>query len=350
MYHPALSLAAVFLSARFCRAIDVYLYPHSSPVRHSILSVDDASAALASHLGLEAFEPVHEDMYVEQTFVGHGWSDALLLSLEDEDAWEVLGSSEKPSFILQNPSSSHVESLSSVISTFIHRAGHVYSSVLDATSSHEQIQSLEAFFSRAGGPSFAAAELTMLPELRQIYGTSSEQYESAVRQVRQLIERVSADNRIRLAVLTYFPSPSSTFHRRSLAARQSQSPLPPDHLPPSIPNGAVSTCFESADTCTNSTNLCSGRGECVAVSKTGRTCYVCACSATKTGTGNKIKTDYWVGESCERKDISGPFVLLSGSVIAIVLLIAGSISLLYGVGQVELPSVLVGGVVNGKKD
>jgi hypothetical protein len=45
-----------------------------------------------------------------------------------------------------------------------------------------------------------------------------------------------------------------------------------------------------------------------------------------------------------------PFVLLSGTVIVIILLIVGSISLLYGVGDQPLPSILLATAVNAKKD
>jgi hypothetical protein len=43
-------------------------------------------------------------------------------------------------------------------------------------------------------------------------------------------------------------------------------------------------------------------------------------------------------------------VLLAGTTIVLLLVIAGSISLLYSVGNIELPSVLMGGAVNAKKD
>ena len=45
-----------------------------------------------------------------------------------------------------------------------------------------------------------------------------------------------------------------------------------------------------------------------------------------------------------------PFVLLSGTVIVIIFLIVGSISLLYGVGDQPLPSILLATAVNAKKD
>lgn len=45
-----------------------------------------------------------------------------------------------------------------------------------------------------------------------------------------------------------------------------------------------------------------------------------------------------------------PFVLIAGTVIGLILFIGGSVSLLYTVGGQELPSVLMGGAVIGRKD
>ena len=45
-----------------------------------------------------------------------------------------------------------------------------------------------------------------------------------------------------------------------------------------------------------------------------------------------------------------PFVLLTGTVIVLILLIVGSISLLYGVGYQEMPSTLMGGAVGTRKE
>ena len=45
-----------------------------------------------------------------------------------------------------------------------------------------------------------------------------------------------------------------------------------------------------------------------------------------------------------------PFVLLSGTVIVIIVLFIGSISLLYGVGEQPLPSTLLATAVNVKKE
>jgi hypothetical protein len=47
---------------------------------------------------------------------------------------------------------------------------------------------------------------------------------------------------------------------------------------------------------------------------------------------------------------SRPFVLITGTVIALLLVGYGSVSLLANVGTEELPSTLMGGVVNSRKD
>ncbi len=47
---------------------------------------------------------------------------------------------------------------------------------------------------------------------------------------------------------------------------------------------------------------------------------------------------------------SRPFVLLTGTVVLVVLLVVGSVGLLYSVGDQELPSVLMGSAVNAKRD
>lgn len=44
-----------------------------------------------------------------------------------------------------------------------------------------------------------------------------------------------------------------------------------------------------------------------------------------------------------------PFVLLGGTVIALILLVAGSVGLLTSVGSQDLPSTLTGGAAGGTK-
>lgn len=44
-----------------------------------------------------------------------------------------------------------------------------------------------------------------------------------------------------------------------------------------------------------------------------------------------------------------PFVLLTGTAVVLILLVAGSVALLSAIGSNELPSTLTGGVAHGSK-
>jgi len=205
-----------------------------------------------------------------------------------------------PSFRLPTPSLASADSLSS---TFLHRARHIYSSIYESDSSswhHSEISYLGSFLRASDEPAFAAADLSGLVSLRKEYGKDSHEYLQATRAVREFLQHALGDaERLQLAILTY-PSPSAQSKRQL----PSQAPLP-SSAPPQQPIGSVSTCFTSAEACSNVTSSCSGHGQCVEATKSGKTCFVCACSATKTGEGAKVKTQYWVGESCEKKDVSG---------------------------------------------
>jgi len=287
------------------------------------------------------------------------------LTINEVDARDVIPSSMKPSFSLSDSPS--ISSLSSLISTYLHRARHGYTSIYSELShtSHGvprflaifsiSSPAIETFISEtsvlsdfldtdeASTDKFAAFELKGLSCIAEAYGRSSEEYKLAARTTRAVLESALAKSNINLALLTF--SASSPPSKRQV--QPPQSPLPSPSPVPQQPIGGVSTCFLSADICVNSTNSCSGRGECLQASKAGKTCFVCACSQTKTQNG---KTQTWVGDACERKDISGPFVLLAGSTIVLILLIGGSLSLLAGIGDEKLPSTLTGGAIGARKE
>lgn len=145
---------------------------------------------------------------------------------------------------------------------------------------------------------FGAFELTGLHQIAHAYGRQSEEYKLAAQTTRALLQSAMSNANLHLALLTT-PLPSHVDKRQSVQPPD-QSPFPSPV--PKQPISGSSTCFASAEACGNSTSACSGRGECVAASKAGRTCFVCACAQTKSTKG---KTETWVGESCERKDISG---------------------------------------------
>ncbi|KAF5344000.1 hypothetical protein D9758_012881 [Tetrapyrgos nigripes] len=349
--HKLFSLGVLLSTLQLSRAINVYLNPQPSNLRQ-ILDVNDASAVISHHVGLEMFESVPDAIrpsFDQTNFVAQGQKSALVLTLEDFDARRVLPAAWNPSFKLSTPSSTLVDSLSSVLSTFLHRARHVYSSLYesDLSSWHpSEIASLQSFLKGSNEPVFAAADFSGLRALRQEYGHDSHEYLQATRATREFLQEVISDaGSLQLAVLTY----SSSYSKRQDGSLQSQVPLP-SSAPPQQPIGSISTCFTSSDACSNTTSSCSGRGQCVEASKAGKTCFICACSATKTGEGNKVKTTHWAGESCEKKDVSGPFVLFVGIGIVMILLAVGSVSLLYGIGEQMLPPTLLGTVVTAKKD
>lgn len=219
----------------------------------------------------------------------------------------VLPTSLNPSFKLSAQKDTPISSLSSIISTYTHRASLVYSSIFSPSSLFTyESSSLSSFFEDAQESAFAALDLSSLAELRESHGSASEEYTSAAGKARALIQTALAQSEtIQLAVLSYSPPPSHSHSKRQANPLQSQAPLPPNHPRPQEPHGSISTCFATADACNNGTSTCSGRGQCVEASKAERTCFVCTCGVTKTGEGNSVKTEYWVGESCERKDVSG---------------------------------------------
>ncbi|KAJ7782388.1 hypothetical protein DFH07DRAFT_790500 [Mycena maculata] len=350
------TFAVVLCGLQAAQAVNVYLYPPQTSLRTNI-APEDASAALSRHLGLEMFEVLRDSSaldYSEEMFVGQGPSNVLLLTLDDTDAKAVrLPSSLRHSFEIPTPPSSPVTSLYSVISTYLHRAKHAYTSIYSADPSSQsrqawytaELDSIVSFLDNAQGASFAAAELCGLANIRDTHGVDSAEYRSSLDATRKVLE-YAIEHNVHIAVLTFSPS-AHTDTKRAPSPQASQAPFP--RPPPQSPIGSVSTCHTTLDACNNATSSCSGRGECAGATKSGRTCFVCSCGTTRTGTGNQVKSETWVGESCERKDISAPFVLLAGTTIVLLLIIAGSISLLYTVGTIELPSVLMGGAVNAKK-
>ncbi|KDQ55773.1 hypothetical protein JAAARDRAFT_208550 [Jaapia argillacea MUCL 33604] len=373
--------ATCFLLLGIARAaaVQVYLSPSTAGLLPSTLPPEHATLALSRHLGLELFESIGDTGDGElalgeffQPFVGQGPRDALLLSIEYADAKDTLPRSLFPTFSLSN--SPKVSSLTSLISTYLHRAPHIYTSIystrshppslgvprlLDSFTLTASSAATEAFLGEMsvlvdflespselekGESKFGAFELQGLGQMAKEYGRESEQYKLAAETVSALFSSAFAKENLNLAILTH-SSPSISTHAKRQAEKiqpPSQSPLPPKI--PSTPIGSVANCYDTQDACTNRTNSCSGRGECVRATGSGRSCFVCACQSTKDDNG---RTQVWAGEMCERKDISGPFVLITGTVITLILLIGGSVALLYGIGDEELPSTLTGGVHGG---
>ena len=202
---------------------------------------------------------------------------------------------------------------------------------------------------------FGAFRITGLRRIANAYGRDSEQYTTAAASLNAALRSVVGKPQLNLVIFTY-PAVQAPLVQK----RQDQSPLPSQAPVPPI--GSDALCFVSEEICSNSTDSCSGHGTCVQANKAGRTCFACACQATR---DSEERTEYWAGSKCERKDVSGyvcttrsrlaahcsvlllltrPFVLITGTVVALILTIVGSIALLYSVGDQPLPSVLTGSV------
>ena len=288
---------------------------------------------------------------------------------------DVIPPTFQPSFSFAESQS---EPLSSFLTTCRRRASHVYTYVASEPSIPTQgiprtldvfsapTPANEAFLaevstlvnyldSMPSSDRFAALELTSIPKLEALYGRSSEQYTLATDSLRATIELMLADKSAQLALVTYTPS---TQRRSPLLTDQSVEVAPSLQLVK-----ALSSCFTSLSSCIAATNNCSGHGQCTNTTRAGQECFVCAC-ATTVSEADKVQS--WAGEMCERKDISGwvlfgsfcilqlftihfisPFILVTGIVVTLILLMGGSVSLLYGINNQELPSILTGGVAGG---
>ncbi|KAI6134739.1 hypothetical protein EV401DRAFT_2250769 [Pisolithus croceorrhizus] len=350
-------LSACLLFLGLTQAADVYLSPPG--LLPSRLSPHQASQVLAAHLGLDQFEQLSKEsaklghIFAERDFVASGNHNALLLLVDERYALDVLPPTLLPNFSFNEPSKDY---LSAFLKTCTRRATHVFSFIFASRSVPTQGVPRALDFFSAPTPvneaflteistltdyidtsvdRFAGLQLTSIPQLALSYGRESESYQLAIRAVRSAIEMALSDRSVRFALLTYTP-PSAQKRTPQLSQ---QSPIPPTVQQTSTRLPKV--CYASEDACLNGTNACSGHGSCLSTSSQEGECFVCSCETTKSESG---QTQIWVGDMCERQDVSSAFVLLVGTVTTLFLLMGGSISLLYAVGSQEFPSILTGGI------
>ncbi|OCH87859.1 hypothetical protein OBBRIDRAFT_795766 [Obba rivulosa] len=357
------ALSVCLFLASLSQAVQLYLHP--APSLPAKLSPRQANAALARHLGLEAFERIgsDEELYYalaqQESFVGRGNGNALLLSMGEDDAAGVIPLPLSQSWSFEQP----LRIYSSLIPSYLDRARHAFSHVFSqaakptgtprildifsvpspATESFlsEMTALVEFLEDESAGDKFAALELRGISAIAAQYGRTSDQYRLASDTIRGILSGAVARPDIKLALVTTSAAAFQRAMKRQDVLQPPQSPLPqPSPMPVEPISGGA--CYTSADACANATDTCSGHGECMQASKAGRTCFVCACSAT---TDEKGRTEHWAGAACERRDVSGPFVLLAGTTVGLILLIGGSVALLSAMGGQELPSTLTGGVV-----
>ena len=112
-----------------------------------------------------------------------------------------------------------------------------------------------------------------------------------------------------------------------------------------LPRGILPVCHKTLQSCIATTNNCSGHGTAYKKSSGEIDCFACKCSKTVlTDDKGRVKTVYWGGPACQKKDISVPFFLLAGLSIALVGAVTWGIGLMASIGQEELPSVIGAGV------
>jgi hypothetical protein len=203
--------------------------------------------------------------------------------------------------MISNPARTATNSVASMLSSFREHSQLSYPAIFNSPSAVFHDSFLQSEYSV-----FAAVHLQELSESRRLHGQESVEYKAIAEPIRRFLHiAVMNPDSFRLAVVAYSGQDvTSDIVRRQLGAIQTQLPLPSKPLPQQ-PIEAISTCFTSQDACNNSTASCTGHGQCVEASKSGRTCFVCACATTRSGEGNKVQTETWVGEMCERKDVSG---------------------------------------------
>jgi hypothetical protein len=121
--------------------------------------------------------------------------------------------------------------------------------------------------------------------------------------------------------------------------------------------GVPQLCHSSLDACSNATNNCSGHGSCYKkygnakdVGDAPSSCFTCGCfptNATFSYAGGSRKgwtLQYWGGSACQKKDVSGPFWLITIFSVVMIGLVGWGIGLLFSIGEEKLPGVIGAGV------
>ena len=132
----------------------------------------------------------------------------------------------------------------------------------------------------------------------------------------------------------------------STTSSPSSSEVPPLQTSASpLPHGILPICHPTLQSCITTTNNCSGHGTAYKKSSGAIDCFACKCSKTVlTDEDGRVKTVYWGGSACQKKDISVPFFLLAGLTIGLVGVVTWGVGLMASIGQEELPSVIGAGV------
>lgn len=217
-----------------------------------------------------------------------------------------------------------------------------------ATSSLERLQAELARIERLGSDiqALSSARIYSLADVGREYGTNSQTYRDAQRQVKQtlelLVERVK--NMAGAGVAVVYTSDASKHDRRAAPMVPTSDPLhvfrplQPVHAAVQDPGIQlpVPVCPATREELERATQQCHGRGTPVQSTKGGRLCWRCACSrSTEQGRGR-----VWAGAACEKQDFSSETLLFIGTFFVLFVSIVASCALLYREGTHELPGTL----------
>ncbi|KAL8381881.1 hypothetical protein RB595_005906 [Gaeumannomyces hyphopodioides] len=135
------------------------------------------------------------------------------------------------------------------------------------------------------------------------------------------------------------PKKSDDFHSSSSSSHLAAA---------AAPNRRIPSCFASLSACQNATAGCSGHGGCLnkftgtnaSVSKGEPVCFSCHCLPTKEGNTRA----FWGGKTCQKRDISTPFWLITFLTVSLIGMVSMAIGMLFTVGEESLPGVIGAGV------
>ncbi|AXA49790.1 hypothetical protein MRET_1993 [Malassezia restricta] len=217
-----------------------------------------------------------------------------------------------------------------------------------ATSSLERLQAELAHIARLGNDiqALSTARIHSLADVGREYGTHSQTYRDAQRQVKQtlelLVQRVK--NMAGAGVAVVYTTDASNHERRADPMAPTSDPLhvfrPPQPVHAAVQSpgmqSSVPVCPATREELERTTQQCHGRGTPVQSTKGGRLCWRCACSRTTEQGRGRV----WAGAACEKQDYSSETLLFIGTFLVLFVSIVASCALLYREGTHELPGTL----------
>ena len=217
-----------------------------------------------------------------------------------------------------------------------------------ATSSLERLQAELAHIARLGNDiqALSTARIHSLADVGREYGTHSQTYRDAQRQVKQtlelLVQRVK--NMAGAGVAVVYTTDASNHERRAAPMAPTSDPLhvfrPPQPVHAAVQSpgmqSSVPVCPATREELERTTQQCHGRGTPVQSTKGGRLCWRCACPRTTEQGRGRV----WAGAACEKQDYSSETLLFIGTFLVLFVSIVASCALLYREGTHELPGTL----------